>query len=67
MATEYIRNTADINRMNRSATAAHHRINKPQWSHAVILVVIRLRIQFNWLRFHAARLDHAAVLENEGK
>ena len=28
-------------RMNRSATAAHHRINKPQWSHAVILVVIQ--------------------------
>ena len=28
--------------MNRSATAAHHRINKPQWSHAVILVVIPL-------------------------
>ena len=29
--------------MNRSATAAHHRINKPHWSHAVILVVIRLK------------------------
>ena len=29
--------------MNRGATAAHHRINKPQWSHAVILVVIRLK------------------------
>ena len=29
--------------MNRSATAAHHRINKPQWSHAVILVVIPLK------------------------
>ena len=28
--------------MNRSATAVHHRINKPQWSHAVILTVIRL-------------------------
>ena len=29
--------------MNRSATAAHHRINKPHWSHAVILVVIPLK------------------------
>ena len=28
--------------MNRSATAVYHRINKPQWSHAVILVVIPL-------------------------
>ena len=30
--------------MNHSATALHHRINKPQWSHAVILVVIRLTL-----------------------
>ena len=28
--------------MNCSATAVYHRINKPQWSHAVILVVIQL-------------------------
>ena len=28
--------------MNRSATAVYHRINKPQWSHAVILTVISL-------------------------
>ena len=29
--------------MNRSATAVYYRINKPQWSHAVILIVIWLR------------------------
>ena len=28
--------------MNRSATAVHYRINKPQWSHAVILTIIHL-------------------------
>ena len=32
----------DNKRMNRSAAAVHHRINKPQWSHAVILDVIHL-------------------------
>ena len=34
--------TPDNKPMNRSATAAYHRINKPHWSHAVILTVIRL-------------------------
>ena len=44
--------------MNRSATAVYHRINKPQWSHAVILVVITLEFMAlpildtaeNWMR-----------------
>ena len=38
---------ADNKRMNLSATAAHPRINKPYWSHAVVLVVIRLDVNQN--------------------
>ena len=49
--------------MNRSATAVHHRINKPQWSHAVILTVIRLESmkQFT-LQFLGLAIATLAVL-----
>ena len=59
--------TADNNRMNRSRACGRTRTSMNNRPDSVIPDVIRLRIWFNWLRFRTARLDHAAVPENEGR